>query len=326
MPLPSANALPTSALEVQEPARADLVGDRMAAALDERVRARELGELVERRPRPLLVGEVPERLLEAAACPGSPRPSCRRARTRSCPPCPVPADVATKAATCSISSAVSLSAKEGIPLPPFRTCCSTRSCVRPQLVEVRPDRPGRAGGRHRVTVAAARVGEDLGAGRPAALVVVDVGAPAAAAARHDECEQSEGERDRGDATHARTLKRKAPPERNDYRLARRVWRPGQLQYEQHGQRESHPSTRSSSRSTTRKRRSRSCCAGSRACSTRWTASPRSSSSTTGAATRATSSWKARARPTLASSCCACHGTSGTRSPSPRAWTLPRATQ
>src|SRR5439155_10296860 len=53
-------------LVVEEPARADLVRDRMAVAAYRGVGVLELGELVESRFRPVLVREVAEGLLVAA--------------------------------------------------------------------------------------------------------------------------------------------------------------------------------------------------------------------------------------------------------------------
>ena len=77
---------------------------------------------------------------------------------------PSPAEVATNPAT-SLDLLVAqlvLERRHAVP-PPFRTWRSTRSCVRAQLVEVRPDRARCASRLQRVAAAAVRVREDLGA-------------------------------------------------------------------------------------------------------------------------------------------------------------------
>ena len=167
MLLPSANALPTFPSKWRSAAGADHVRDLVAVHEDGSVGSRELLELVERGPRSLLVGDVRERLLVAAILGRralailefravgleARRDPRRRPRRRR--------DEVGDVADLPVAQ---LAAERGHPDPAVLHLAGDAVGRGPELVEVRSDRAFRARPLKRVAAAAARAGEDLGAG------------------------------------------------------------------------------------------------------------------------------------------------------------------
>ena len=216
------------ALEVEEPARADLVRDRVAVRRDRAARGESSASSLKRRLGPVVVGEIAEGLLVAARVRQS-STFWSFGSNEIFPARPVPAAVETNDATWSISVGVSLSLKDGIPLPPLRDLLCDLLLVRAHHVEVRPDLPGRPRGLQRVAAAAALGGEDLLSGLPAPAASFDPESPPLPPPQPTVKKASTATDTAAIATRTiaegairrirRTLKRKAAVDRNGYRQA-----------------------------------------------------------------------------------------------------------
>ena len=195
------------ALEVEEPAGPDLVRDRVAVGRHGAVRRGELVQLLEGLLRPVVVGEVPERLLVAGRVLAvldllvvrleRDLSGAARARRRGDERCDL-LDLGRR--QLALEGRHAVSAVRDLPLDGL--------LVGAQLVEVRADRSFRAGRLHRVAARTTGGREDLRARSPAA-------APGRPSRTTSSCflrnrraakrERDEDERGQGEATHLRNI-------------------------------------------------------------------------------------------------------------------------